>query len=117
MLLGVEGDTGTSPTGSGSTTCSMDVGLSILRRLHLDDQVNVGDVESSRGHIGGNQNAELVFLESLQSDFSLVLSNISVHNLDVILNFIREKELISFYFSRCKHYCLSNTSVAEEDVC
>jgi len=43
----VECDTSTTGSSSGCSTTPMDVGLGLLGRLKLDDEVDVGDVEAS----------------------------------------------------------------------
>ena len=66
----------------------MNVGLRFLGRLNLDDQVNIWDVKTARGDICGDKDAELAFFEALHSDFTLVLSDVTVHDLDVLLNLV-----------------------------
>ena len=66
----------------------MDVGLSLLGWLDLDDQVNVGDVETTGSNISGDEDSKFAFLEALHRDFTLVLGNVTVHDLDVLLDFV-----------------------------
>lgn len=93
----------------------MDVSLGILWGLNLDNQVDRGDVKSTGSDISSNQHAKLLFLEALQSHFSLVLGDIAMHDLDVLLNLVGQQKLVSFLLGRCKHDSLS-TSVANEHI-
>ena len=70
----------------------MDVSLCLLRWLDLDDKIDVGDVEATRGDICGDEHSEFSLLESLHSDFALILSDVTMHDLDVLLDFIREQK-------------------------
>lgn len=93
QLLGlsrVESDTSTAGAGSRRTATPMDVRLSLLGWLQLDDQIDVRDIKTSRGNVSGDENAELALLKSLHRDLSLILSNVSMHYLYVLLDFIGE---------------------------
>jgi len=70
----------------------MNVGLGLLGWLHLDDQVDVRNIEAPGSYVSGNKNAELVLLEPLQCHLSLTLGNVSVHDLDVLAYFLRQEE-------------------------
>jgi hypothetical protein len=87
-LLCVEGNASSGLSSSGSSSRSMNVGLGVLWWLNLDDEVDILDVETSGSDISGNEHLELTLLESLHGDLSLVLSNISMHNLDILLDLI-----------------------------
>ena len=93
----------------------MNVGLSVLWRLDLHYQVDTGDVKSSGCDICGHQNVELFLLEPLQGHFALVLRNVTMHDLDVLLDFVGEQKLVGLQFGRGEHDGLSDT-VADEDV-
>jgi len=67
----------------------MDVRLGVLGRLNLNDKVDRGDVQTARGNIGGDEHVELLLLESLEGNLSLVLSDVAVHDLDIFLDFVR----------------------------
>ena len=47
MLLGVEGDASADLASPSSSARSVDVGLSVLRGLNLDDQVDIGNIQTS----------------------------------------------------------------------
>jgi hypothetical protein len=67
----------------------MNVGLCILWWLDLDDKINILNVKSTRCNICSYKNLELSLFESLHGDLSLVLSNITMHDFDVLADFIR----------------------------
>ena len=58
---------------------------------------------------------ELLLLEALQSDFSLDLRDVTVHDFDVLLDFLAKQELIGFPLRLSEHDTLA-TSVDNEDV-
>ena len=62
----------------------MDIGFDILRRLKLNDKVNIRDVKSSSSNISGHEYIELSLLESSESHFSLLLSDISMKDFGVV---------------------------------
>lgn len=47
MLHGPEGDAGTGFASSGSSSCPMDVGLSIFWWLDLNDQIDIRNIKTS----------------------------------------------------------------------
>ena len=82
----VEGDAASVSSCSGRATRSVDVGLGVLGWLNLHDEVDAGDVEATGSHISGYKDAKLLLFEALQCHLSLILSNIAVHDLDVLLD-------------------------------
>ena len=66
----------------------MDVSFCVFGRLELDDKIDAGDVKTARSDVCGNQNTEFFLFEALESDLSLVLRNVSVHDFNVFLNFL-----------------------------
>jgi len=91
----------------------MNISLSILRRFNLDDQINIRDIESSRCHISSHENAELALFESLESDLSLILSDVTMHDFDILLNLVREYQLIGISFSLSEDNSLSSFSTID----
>jgi len=89
-----EGDASSIPSSSGSSARSMDVRLSVLRRLELDDELNVGDVKTSGGNVCGDEDLDLVLFESLHGDFSLVLRDVAMHALRGLLNGVRSYDVV-----------------------
>lgn len=49
----------------------MDVGFYVFRRLNLDNEVNVGDIQASGSYVGCYEHVELAFSEPAESDFAL----------------------------------------------
>ena len=90
----------------------MDVGLRFFWRLDLDDKVNLGNIKASRCDIGGDQNLEFALLESLHGDLSLILSDATMHYLDVIVDGLRAHKFISISFGRREHNDLTSTTIA-----
>ena len=115
-LTSVEGDTGSTGTGSGCTTRPMDVGLGLLRGLDLDDQVDVGDVEASGSDISGDEHSEFAFLEALHRDLTLVLGDVTMHDLDVLLDLVGEQEGVGIGLGLGEDDHLASLAVDNEDV-
>lgn len=116
MLHSPEGDTGTCFASSGGSSGSMDIGLSILWRLNLNDEINIGDIETSGSNVSGYQNLELLLLESFEGNLSLLLCDITMHNLNLILYFLREKKGVCLSFGGAEDNCLAKTSINEKDI-
>ena len=94
----------------------MDVGLSLLGWLNLDDQVHVGDVKTTRGDISGDKHAELSFLESLHRDLTLVLSDVTVHDFDVLLDLVRQEQRVGISLRLSEDNDLATLSINDQDV-
>ena len=94
----------------------MDISLSFFWRLELDNKIYIWDVESTWSHICSNQNLEFVFLKSLHGNLTLVLGNISMHYLNVLLNFVRQNQRICIGFSLSEDNSFSISSIADEDI-
>lgn len=94
----------------------MDVGLSLFRGLDLDDQVDVGDVKTTRSNISCDKNSEFALLEALHCDFTLVLGDITVHDLNVLLDLVRQEERVGVGLSLSKDDDLATFAVDDEDV-
>ena len=81
----------------------MNVGFYVLGWLKLNDEVNVRDVETSRGYVSGDQHLEFGFSEActneekgltLECDLSLGLGNVAVKHLCIDLDAIGEDDLV-----------------------
>ncbi len=94
----------------------MDVGLGLFRGLDLDDQVDVGDVKTTRGNISCDKNSEFALLEALHGDFTLVLGDVTVHDLDVLLDLVRQEERVGVGLSLSKDDDLACFAVDDENV-
>lgn len=88
MFESPKSDASTSFACSSRSSGSVNIALNVFWWLHLDDQIDVGDIEASCSDICRNKYTELVFLESLQSDLPLSLSDITMHDLDVLLDLV-----------------------------
>ena len=87
-LTRVESDAGTAGTGTSRTTTSMDVGLCLFGWLNLDYQVDIRDVKTTGRDVSCDQDSELAFLEALHRDFTLILCDITMHDLNVLLDLV-----------------------------
>ena len=94
----------------------MDIGFGVFWWLNLNNQVDILNIQSSWGDICGNQNLEFSFFESFHGYFSLILCNISMHNLDVLLDFVWEDQLVGIVFGLSENNGFSISSVADQDV-
>jgi hypothetical protein len=115
-LCRVESDADTRGASTSRSTTSVDVGFNLFWRFNLNNQVDVWDVETTRCNISRNQHFELALLKALHSDFTLVLNNVTVHHLDVLLNFIRQNESVCVCLSLCKNDSFSLSTVADQNV-
>jgi hypothetical protein len=86
LLNSVESNACSRATSSSSSSRSVNVGLSVLWRLNLHNEINTRNIKSTGSNISSNQYTELFILKSLQSDFTLILSNVSMHDLNVFLD-------------------------------
>ena len=64
----------------------MNISFCVFRWFNLHDKVDAGDIEATSSNISGDQNVELLFLEALEGDFTLVLGDVTMHNFDVFLD-------------------------------
>ena len=78
----------------------MDVRLGVLGWLNLHDEVNTGNIKSSSSDVCSYENIKFLIFESLEGDFSLVLGDVTVHNFDILLDFVRQQELVGFLLGR-----------------
>jgi len=84
----------------------------------LNYEVDVRNVETSGGDIGCTQDLELAFFEALHGDFSLVLSDVAMHDLDVLLDFVGQDQCVAVCLRLREHDRLAvDAAVANEDVC
>lgn len=94
----------------------MDIGFNVFWWLHLDHQSDVGDVEASGSDVCRHKHANLVILESLQSDFSLSLRNIAVHDLNLRIDLVRHQQGVCLGLCRCEDNRLPKTTIDDEQV-
>ena len=95
----------------------MNIGLNFLRGLNLNDQIDIRDIKTASSNVSSHQYLKLTFSESLQRHLPLRLSNVSVHNLNVLLDLVTQKELVRLNLGRSENECFAmQTSVAHQDV-
>lgn len=95
----------------------MNIGLNLSWRFNLDDEVDIWNVETPRSNIGSYENLEFAFFESFQCHFSLILGDISMHDLNFEFDLVTQNELICFDFRTAKNDSLSVISIAKQEVC
>lgn len=93
-----KGDAHSAGSCSGCSTRPMDVCFNFFWRLNLNDKLDTRDIKASGSHISSNETLKFTILESLQSDFSLILSNVAVHHFDVLLDFISKQKRVCVCF-------------------
>lgn len=91
----------------------MNVGFSVFWRFDLNHEFNVWNVETSGGHVGGDKHLELAFSEPLQGDFSLILSNVSVHHFKVTLNLVRHQQRVSISLGLSENESLAILAITD----
>ena len=94
----------------------MNVGLRLFRGLDLNDQVDVGDVKTTRSNISCDKNSEFALLEALHSDFTLILSDITVHDLNVLLDLVRQEERVGVGLRLSEDDDFTTFAVDDEDI-
>jgi len=94
----------------------VNVGLCLLWWLKLDYEVYVGNIESTRSNISRNQHLELILLEALHRDFTLVLRNVSVHHFDVLLDLVGEDERVGIGLGLGEDNGFAFATVANKDI-
>jgi hypothetical protein len=94
----------------------MDVGLSFFWGLKLDNKVDVRNIETSGSDISSNQHLEFVLLKALHGNFTLVLSDITVHHLDVLLDLVGQDKGVGVSFGLGKDNSLAFTSIADQHI-
>ena len=65
----------------------MNICLSVFGWLNLDDKVDTRDIKAASSNVCGNQYAKLLLFKTLKCDFSLVLSDVTVHHFNVLFDF------------------------------
>lgn len=88
LLLRPESNASAEVSGASCPARAVYVCLCVVWRLDLDHQVYVRDVQAPGGDVRSDKDRELLLLESLQGDFTLVLGDVSVHDLDIPLQLI-----------------------------
>ena len=116
LLHGVEGEASSSLSCSSCSSSSVDVGFRILGGFNLDNQVDIRNVDTSSGYVSCNKYAKLSLLEPSESDFSLILSDVTMHDFDVLVDLLRQQARFGFCLGGCEHNSLSHSSVDDQDI-
>ena len=66
----------------------MNVDLGVEGALVVDHVLYVRDVKTTRRDVSCDQDSELAFLEALHRDFTLILCDITMHDLNVLLDLV-----------------------------
>ena len=77
----MEGDADALLAGPGRPAGPVDVDVSLLRRVELNDEVDFRDVESPGDDVGGDEALEVAVPEALEGDFPLLLRDVAVQDL------------------------------------
>ncbi len=72
----------------------MYVSIDFLRRFQLNNQVYLRNVKTPCSHVGCHQAFQFSLFEGLESDFPLLLRDVSMQNLSLLLEIGLQKDLI-----------------------
>ena len=111
-----EGDAGSRPPGSSGSARSVDVAFSVFWGLKLNNQLHVRNVKTPGGDIGSHEDLELEVFEPLDGDFSLILSDVSVHDLNIMSDLVGEKKRICISLGRTEDDDPTGAAVAVQDL-
>ena len=93
----------------------MDVGLGVLWRLKLDDEIDTEDIKASGSHVSSNNTLEPSLLESIDGRLSRVLRDVSVHDFVVDFKSVSIAKLICVFLCRSKDQDLTCRSSVDVD--
>lgn len=79
LIIGHHGDHSSLGTGSSSTSGAVHINLVINRRIKVDDQGHIVDVDAPGGDIGGNHGRGGTVGELGQVAGAVVLAQVAVH--------------------------------------
>lgn len=80
LIVCVERQTDSLSSRTACPSRSMDVGFDVLRRLQLDHQVNLGDVEAARSYVRSYDTSNTTLLEVFEDVLASALRNVPVEN-------------------------------------
>lgn len=107
LLVCVESDAHTRTTSSRRSSRAMDVSLRVLWWFNLNHKVHRGDIQTSGGDVSCDKDVEFLLLKTLQRDFSLVLSDVTMHHLDAAFNLLCQKKLVRLCLLGAEYDCLA----------
>lgn len=64
----------------------------------MDDQIDLGNVETSGSNIGGDQTFKFTLFKSLESDLPLLLGDVSMEDLGFLFQVSLQEDLVGFLF-------------------
>lgn len=77
----VEGYADAFLSGAAGSSSSVNVGVDVLGRIALDNQVDLGKIQPSGGDVGGDQTFEFAALEAFEANRPLLLRDVAVQRL------------------------------------
>jgi len=90
----------------------VNIGLSILGWFQLNNEFNIWNVKTSSSNISGDQHLKFVVLESLDRDLSLILSDISMHDFNIMSDLVGKKQRVCISLGRRKDNNPASASIA-----
>lgn len=96
LSFGKKSHTYTRFTSPASPAGAVDVLVAGLGRLHLNNQVNLGEVESSSSHIGGNDTVDLSSLELPECALPCDLLDIAMQAFGLQRKIVRITDSVNF---------------------
>jgi hypothetical protein len=90
----------------------MNIGLSILGWFQLNNEFNIWNVKTSSSNISGDQHLKFMVLESLDRDLSLILSDISMHDFNIMSDLVGKKQRVCISLGRRKDNNPASASIA-----
>lgn len=94
----------------------MDVALGVHRSFHLNDQVYIWNINSSGCNICGDQHIGSSLSESSESLFSGLLSDVTMYDINTLLDFFSMRKLIGFSLRLGKHNRFAISTINKKNV-
>ena len=94
----------------------MNVSLCVLWWLDLNNQVDIRNIKTTRCYICCNENLEFTLFESLNSNLTLILDDISMHDFHVLLDLVCHDQLICILLSLSKDNSFGISTIANQSV-
>lgn len=76
----------------------MNIGLHVLGRLQLYNEVHLGNVEPSCCDVGCDEALEFALLKGFEGDFALLLGDVAVEDLGLLLEVGFEDDFVGLLF-------------------
>ena len=94
----------------------MNVSLSVLWWLDLNNQVDIRNIKTTCSYICCNENLEFAFFESFDSNLTLTLDDISMHDFHVLLDLVCGDQLICVLLGLSKYDSFSISTIANQSI-